>query len=358
MGPYDKSWLQGFNPNFPTEFQDAVTYYEEMKRCYEKMHECLHYLMEHEKQMEELTRQITAQMINTSEARTNTKINKVHAELEATINAQIKLVKSSIIDLSNNMDRFEMETNTRFSQFFSGLDLLTADLNQEIEKIYNQLAKAEADILSIESKFNDFKGHVTGMFADELQKINERVDEQLSRLQGDRILVTNPLTGYREGLGDVLRDLAQYQAPFPITASQFDSLALTADEFDAMNLTANDFNNRAGLIFFTRLNFPPIWAKFEAIEGELEGIKDETWASLISGRLLPPYEAYEELAQLFIGRQFSPITAAQFDALSISADDFDAKDITARVFNLYGVRDSTGAGTTKPPIPGDNQDSE
>lgn len=340
MSEYDESWLQAFNPNFPSEFQKALTYWEDLKQCYEKMKECLDYLQSHEKQMEELTRQIAAQMISASETRMNTKINKLQADLEDNINTQIKLVRSSIADLASNMNRFEMETNTRFLQFFSGQEQLTEELNQEIQKIYDQLSQDESAIYALESNFNTFKDHVNGMFEAELQKLLQKIDEQIARIQGDRILVTNPITGKKEGLYSVLSDIAQYHNPYPITADQFNSLNITADEFNSRNIKAIDFNNRGGLIFFNDLYFPPVWAKFASIEAELNAIQNEKWSSVISGDFMKSYAAYKELAEMFIQAFYQPLSANQFNELDLTADEFNSKNAVARTFNLYGFREN------------------
>ena len=334
MSRYDSSWLQGFNPNFPSEFQEAMTYWEDLKKCYEKMRECLHYLQSHEKEMEELTKKIAAQMISASEARTNKKINTMQKELEENINKQIYLVQSSISNLYQNLNSFKMETNTRFLQFFAGQEKLTEEINQEIQKIY------ESAILNLESNFNTFKDHVNGMFESELQKLLQKIDEQIARIQGDRILVTNPITGKKEGLSSVLSDIAQYKNPYPITADQFNLLNITADKFNSRNIKVIDFNNRAGLIFFNDLYFPPVWAKFDSIETQLQAIQNEKWSSVISGDFMKPYAAYKELAEMFIQAFYQPLSANQFNELDLTADEFNSKNAVARTFNLYGFRES------------------
>lgn len=340
-----KSWLAAFNPDFPTEFSQALSYYEEMKRCYELMREFLHYMKEHEAEvMAEVNRIITEKLKNINQqiqnsvdeldAELSQKIEALDKELKGIIEAQITSVRGQIVNLAESMNRFEVETDERFINILRGQEALTQEIQAQIESLAKEMSSFESQIYMLENNFNSFKGHILGMFDAETKKLINKIDEQIARIQGDRILVTNPLSGKREGLGKVLQEIAEYKMPYPLTMDEYAALNITADEYAAMNITFNEFRDRAGLIFLPRRLSMKICPKFQNLDKRITKLEDMKWLSGISMDAMEPYDAYLELLSFVLKNLFNPITADNYAARAITVDSMEGLNITAEEFAL------------------------
>lgn len=342
-----KSWLAAFNPDFPTEFSQALSYYEEMKRCYELMRQCLHYMKEHEAEvMAEVNRIITEKLKNINQQIQNSvdeldeelsqKIEALDNELKGIIEAQITSVRGQIVNLAESMNRFEVETDERFINILRGQEALTQEIQAQIESLAKEMSSFESQIYMLENNFNSFKGHILGMFDAETKKLINKIDEQIARIQGDRILVTNPLSGKREGLGKVLQEIAEYKMPYPITADEFAALHITADEFAAMHISFNEFRDRAGLIFLPRRLSMKICPKFQNLDKRIKKLEDMKWLSGLSMDAMIPYDAYLELVSYTIRNIASPISADNFTARKVTFDTMAGLNIKAEEFAIRG----------------------
>lgn len=343
----ERNWLNMFNPDFPTTFSDAISYYEQLKIAYDKMSECLHYLKTHEDEMaklaEKISRETAQNLVAQSESRLNSKIDGVEEKLETLISTQdaalrqliarqIQLVQDTVSQIANEMDRFETHTNNRFLNLIDGMDEITREINMRLMEITTDLSTLETSIYTLESEMNTFKMHVTGMFKNELEILTQKIDEQIARVNGDRILVTNPLSGKKEGLHKVLVDIAQYQAPFPIKFSEYNRLKITFEQYNAMKITFLDYNNRAGLIFLRQLQFPHYDDDISHLQAQIDNIYNTKWVSMLSMGLMTPYDAYRELTDYVLKNVAHPITFSDYNALEITVNDYNEKNITVNEY--------------------------
>lgn len=120
-----------------------------------------------------------------------------------------------------------------------------------------------------------------------------------------------PVDGRLESMQSALNHMWAYSNPWAWRAEIFDSQQITVNEFDAWHITATEFD----MIGFLR-------------DGNIVGRIRSPFTGLYSGM----QQIVDSLAAL----HQNYITAQEFDALDISAETFDNKQITAYSFDWAG----------------------
>lgn len=360
-----KNWLHEFKPSIPTAFENAVSYYEEMRVLYYKVKQALEYMQSQESQIRVMVTELTTalnqqhelkvkreliQEFTTADAelekRLNTKINSLDLKMK-TLCENLKLDignklhqlcvrinrnKNDIAELEQELSRFKLSTNERFQLVY---DYIRENLLDKVEGWDDKFFTLSNQFSALLISFNQFKEHVLTDVDERIHALSELVEQQIEKMNGDILMVRNPVTGARSSLRQALQDLYDYKMLFAVTADQFDSCKIPAEELDSLNITADDFDAKA-LIYLqpwlNGVNSSVVQKELDRIVDRIDSLEEkanEKWVSGLTGLWTSPYQCYMEVIDFMITHHGNPITASEFDALTITADELDAKNITA-----------------------------
>lgn len=361
--PYD-NWLTAFNPNFPTTFTDAASYLEQLERCYRKMHETLSYVHSLKQELaalaEEAARLEFAKVkdgidediqelelkIRVSEEKllkmlqdnSTEMLSLIHETNDITvdlINSVTDLMDTKLLNLSVSTKTDIEELKGKLLSLNKLVDANQAHVAEELNYLMDDTTDMWKEIVSLYSEFNLFKQHVNNQFDSLCESLMRKLDEQIARIQGDLILVTNPLTGQPDQLRDVLSSIAQWKTPLPIKFKTFNSLKVGFTDFNAMHIPFLDFNNFAGLIFWKDVNYPPFIKEINSINEEIDALKKTLWWDFLTGNHISPYEAFRNLASYVIDMTGTPIAFENFNRWEYTFEQFNGWEMPIQVFNVY-----------------------
>lgn len=346
------NWLTMFNPNFPTTFTDAASYLEQLQMCYKKMYEVLVYVQGLKDEINTLVESESKKQAAITEKKLQAEIDALEQEIQDSENRLRELIhetnSNTVLLINKTNEIIRNEINLLKSTFENEIQLIMNQLQNQIDlqdnmnelfiQRMNELNFAtqslRVDFSNLEKEQIIFKDHVNQQFSNLTDELVKKIDEQIARVQGNLILVTNPLTGQTDQLRDVLNDIAQYKQPFPITFEQFNTLRVTFEEFNAMNIRFIDFNNFAALIFWKDLNYPPFQKQIESLQKEIDELKSIKWWDYLNGDYTTPFEAYKHLVDFTISIGGTPITFDAFNERNYTFEQFNAWELTMKQFNV------------------------
>ena len=235
------------------------------------------------------------------------------------LNAEFATVKTAFEAVQR---QFEV-LNTYTHSLESRIDANAANIAQNatdintlrglIMEVANNLHNAVEDFTELVTDFLQYANTYSDTLAEELRTdYNAKVanlQAQIDALQWELPDVYNVVKGTTTDLPTLVYDVYDACRNEAITAAEFDGIGLTAAEFDALNLTAAEFDTLSRtLLIGCKCRNP--------FTGELD-----TVCNIIA-----------DIAQHMTDQN---ITAAEFDAADLTADGFNALNLTAYEFDFY-----------------------
>lgn len=204
-----------------------------------------------------------------------------------------------ITELSNDTAEKLKALSDTVNSNKSQIDESIIQINASLNNIYSDLAKLGTEIdTKIESAMQTLLYDV----------------EQL--LIGYSIYVISPVSGKKTTIQNALTEIYEATALNALTALEYEQLGITAEKYDNHMITANDYDRKSRFIFLKELYFSAI--------SPFTGLK-ETCCDIVN-----------EIVNYL--KTDKAITAADYDALSLSASDYDNKNITAYNYDWNGKR--------------------
>ena len=269
-------------------------------------------------------------------------------EWSATHKVEYQELKARVDKIATEIETFEASVNAEFARLKTQLEAEFAALKSEIthelditkEEIENDFNEAiaaftadyEALKASVESEIQNLRiefGQLSNWLSTQVGVINEntielvnaRLDEFINNLPDyENLIIYNPVQGRQTNVQTAINDLYVHFNIYGITAAQYDSLQLTAAQFDAKDMEAIVYDSQAYIVleypdprYFMRDPFTGLISKVQVVILELANLHKEA------------------------------LTAAEYDALDIDADSYDAMELTAYFFDWYGVSLRDGA---------------
>lgn len=229
------------------------------------------------------------------------------------LEAQYADVLTKFDALNKKVDDFEKEIDAAVK---AGIDAAMVEYDAKIEAI-------KADIVAVNNALQALAETVTNFY--DLSKsytdtqivslselafaaIND-LQEQIDNLQWTLPEVYNVVKGYKTDLVTLIYDVYDAGRVNALTAAEFDAMGLTATEFDGLNFTAYEFDTNAK-------------------------------ARLIGNKCRNPYTGELDticnvIADIAQHSTDDAITATEFDAAELTADAFNALNLTAYLFDFY-----------------------
>lgn len=234
-------------------------------------------------------------------------------------------VNECINAINGFTDAYKQYTNEKVEALKIYVDNLNAD-------IYKHITEVEKNIRQdMNAKDTELDEKINKVQADLLERINtlniliyklnaetrEYIDSEVTKLYEyiklyvpNNIQVLNPVKGYYTSLNQALSDMYDNLRYYALTCSEFDSLNLTCTEFDGLFLSCTEFDLYG--------------AKRFRVDSNLYMHNPFTGA----------YVFYQDVIYQLAELHFNnPITAKEFDALSLTVAEFEAKALSAYIFD-------------------------
>ena len=278
----------------------------------DKVNETIAWCNTHQTEYEEAIRRLTAveNEIDTFEAQ----INAQFAQLKADIDADFAQQKAELAQALANTE----------AEVARQIELLTNEVNTAIANFdtrFNELdAYIRSELVSVKLQVNEMLAQLDQRIIDNNAFIFDYVENRLDQFIRDfptliGIQVYNPIKGRYTSLQIAINDLYDASCVDGIEAIQFDELDMTAQEFDNLDITALEFDQHS----YALLGYPdPRYYMYDPFTGELAMVKT----------------VVQKLAALHTDEE--SVDCETFDVtLDLTAEEFDATDITAFNFDWY-----------------------
>lgn len=234
-------------------------------------------------------------------------------------------VNECINAINGFTDAYKQYTNEKVEALKIYVDNLNAD-------IYKHITEVEKNIRQdMNAKDTELDEKINKVQADLLERINtlniliyklnaetrKYIDSEVTKLYEyiklyvpNNIQVLNPVKGYYTSLNQALSDMYDNLRYYALTCSEFDSLNLTCTEFDGLFLSCTEFDLYGAKRFRVDSNL----YMHNPFTGEYVFYQDVIY----------------QLAELHFN---NPITAKEFDVLSLTVAEFEAKALSAYIFD-------------------------
>ena len=234
-------------------------------------------------------------------------------------------VNECINAINGFTDAYKQYTNEKVEALKKYVDNLNADIYKHITEVEKNIRQDMND------KDTELDEKINKIQADLLEKVNtlniliyklnaetrEYIDSEVTKLYEyiklyvpNNIKVLNPVKGYYTSLNQALSDMYDNLRYYALTCSEFDSLNLTCTEFDGLFLSCTEFDLYGAKRFRVDSNL----YMHNPFTGEYVFYRDVIY----------------QLAELHFN---NPITAREFDALLLTVAEFEAKALSAYIFD-------------------------
>lgn len=192
----------------------------------------------------------------------------------------------------------EVEKNIR-----EDMNAKDTELDEKINKVQTQLLNKISDLNIL---IYDLNAETRAHIDTEVKKLYDYINDYVP----NNMEVLNPVKGYRTSLNQALADMYDNLRYYALTCNEFDSLNLSCTEFDNLLLSCTEFDLYG--------------AKRFRVDSNLY-MHDP-----FSGKYVFYQDVIYKLAELHFN---NPITASEFDALLLTVAGFEAKALSAYIFD-------------------------
>lgn len=234
-------------------------------------------------------------------------------EYQCKINEKI----SEIIDLLNNFEgswtdytdqevsKLRDDIYARLENLYTyiddNIDTVNDKFDGEVAKLYDALLDSQNMLIELMQNYDTV---VLNTALERIGEIYAEIDRVVKLLP-----VKNPYAaGYLSSIQEYIDDAFEASRSHPITANDYDNAGLTCIQFANLNLTALEYDNHASTYITPYKLFSPF-----------------------SGERKLPQEIVNEIATYLRGDL--TVTCAEFAAYDLTAEEYDAKEISAYNFD-------------------------
>ena len=296
---FPQDWL---NNRYPyTDFHEANLDFllQTYQTIIDEINQILTWVNQHEIDYNDAIRRLTAveNEIDTFEAQITQAFDDLAAEQERKFEEQTAKLDASIA-------AFRREMQAAMAQFEADIANLKRSVEMEIVQLKNEINRA---IINLNNQLLANNEYIYAYVENRLDEFIDSFPELIN------LPVYNPVRGSITGLQTAINDLYEVSCVNGLTAFQYDSLGLTAKEYDDYNLTALEFDTKGYILL---------------------GYPDENWymISPFTGQYVKVKDVVMDLAHFHM----TGLTATEYDALDLEAEEYDDKNITAFDFDWFG----------------------
>lgn len=261
----------------PAVFDDSLSYYEAVAKLCAKINEIIEFINNQENEANKYTdEQISLLRIE---------LNKTIDELRNYVDLLNNQMLENIVALQGQINTLDAKVAQELKEYLALFESIRAEVNAQVN-----LALTLQDE-KVQAQLNDLK---------------EYVDNAII----GKIRVFNMFRGSYTDLQTYLDDFYNYSS-FPLTAQEYDDLDLTAEGYDNRYIKAYIYDFRG------RYLFDDVFKVYSPVTG-------------VYG---PIQTALNDLAGL---HKQNALTAGEYDGIMITAEAYDAKNISAYNYDYSG----------------------
>lgn len=339
-----KHWIDSFNPNIPTQFTRALSYLEEIDRCYRLMKEAIRELdgieeelkAEYIRRIAELRKELNQNIINSE--------NHLLEEMQLQNDIWKEMLQEHesgyYEKLSELYERQERLTGIVFESFKLLEDMISGlsyEIRVEIGLLQEDFIKMSNKFLKLLDDFINFKSHIQNQVDISIARMKEEIEAQLERVNGDIIIVSNPISGRKDTLKNTLIAIANWKQPIPIRFKDYNKMNITFSEYNSMEIKFSEYNNFAGLIFWERLN-KGIWDdRFKELGDRISKLENEKWRDLVTLESNCPEQAYRNAVDELFNLICEPITFSEYNLENYRFNEYNSASLKAGEYDRNGI---------------------
>lgn len=234
-----------------------------------------------------------------------------------TFEEQLLEFNKKLNEIIDELNQFSLESIQNMIDY--AINNLQNYIDTENKKLYNytdtQISNSQNYLISlINDKVNYLIQYINtqdNIIKNELKSKFDELDEKINNIVLKDLLLMNPTSGESNNIQDIINNLYDYLRYYGVSANEYDTLGLTADQYDNKNLTAIDYDLYAKKLLMKDFNN----YMFNPFTGNLEKLST----------------VINYLADL---HKQNPITALDYDDLSLTATNYDNKEISAYDFDF------------------------
>lgn len=260
-----------------------------------------------------------------------TRIDELIEEIKAELDKQLELMNQFRQETEQTVEKLRQDITNVFADF-------ETRFNDLVNRVNATLREFNDDLVNLSLRFNEYQIYNEAWLKQQMAEFKTYIDERTSRRNGNNILVDNPTNLLHESLKKTLEDIYYSFARFGgLTAEEYASLKLTADEYASYNITALDYRIKARFIFFDRIYLSGIRQEFEQLKSDNAKWQIEQERNL---SMLSPFtgtrETWQEIILHLVAFHKNALTAQKYQALSLSANEYIAHNLTAYEYDFQG----------------------
>lgn len=260
-------------------------------------------------------------------------IETTMSQLEKKIIAEIDVKVGSAVEyLENENQKLVAEVATYVNNINMQINALTKYVNNAINGMENKI-DVTTGVLKAYSDKGDKK--VIEYVEEETARIEQQIKD-IKIYQGEMI---DPVDEQQKSIQDTANNMFYNLKSWALRAVDFNRVGITAEEYDKIGINAWSYDYLAKWYVREKRNIVEQVMKIvnglnDRIDYVINLVDSRTKTySPVSGRVVQLRDLCYELAQLMRGEA---LEAVEYDAIGITAENYDDKEITAYVYDWFG----------------------
>ena len=236
-------------------------------------------------------------------------------DLVAKIEAEFEQTMKEVADLKAEVEDFRTQIDEAVK---AGIDAAMVEYDAKIVLINERIDATNERMTSLETLVNDFTEIAKNYTDNKVTALSELffaitsdLQAQIDALQWELPEVYNIVKGVKTDLVTCLYDVYDATRDHALTALEYDTRGLTASEWDNLGYTALEYDTQAKehLIYDRYRN--PFTGTFDTLQNIIDALAQATTTEAI--------------------------TAADYDAAELTAEEFNALNLTAHMYDYHAA---------------------
>lgn len=294
-------------PIIPLEYNDSLSYLEQLYKILDKLNETIDTVNAWTKSYQDYT---------------DAEIAKLKADLLAYIDQQDGIIRADLTqlitqintDLTQQIMDLDQSVNTRIANLQRNVDQQIAELKDLINQYIDYVD------YSLKVLRNEVETKLTAVYSYVDTQIDE-VIKMIGEIQVDQSTLLNPVNNEFEKTQQVIDSMYHNLKAWAFRADRYEQLGLTADEYDDYEVRAwsYDYLGKWWLWQKPELEFQIAqnWEMFDPFTGKKEGVQDV-------------------INQIIAFVNVKSLTAKEYDDMMLEAEYYDSLLITAYNYDFNG----------------------
>ena len=270
----------------------------------------------------------------------HTQMNKIEytmAKLESSVIAEVTRTVDDKVNSAVELLRKEnQEILVEFNNYVSKLNTEISQLRTYVDK---QVNKMEKDLTNTSKQLRTYSDNGDNNLYVYIDAETKRIEQEIKDIKIYQGEVIDPVDEEQKSVQNTINNMFYNLKSWALRARDYSRVEITAEEYDRLGISAWSYDFLAKWYVREKRNILTHMIKIvnglnDRIDYVLQLIDSRTRAySPVSGNVVTLRDLSYELCQLMRG---SALEAIEYDAIELTAEDYDNKEITAYVYDWFG----------------------